>query len=625
MAKKIVILGAGYAGVLVAKKLEKKLKGQSVDITLIDKNPFHTMLTELHEVAAWRVDESGIRIDLDKIFAGRKVNVVLDTITEADYENRRLTGKASSYEYDYLVMATGCKPTFFGVPGAEENSFTLWSYEDAVKLRVHIMNMFREASKETDPARKKVLLTFYVIGAGFTGVEMIGELAEFVPIACEKFGIDPADVNMHLVDVLPKIMPFLPDKARNRAMKRLAKLGVNVSLETNVIGVGESSISLKSADVEKTDQSHTIIWTCGIEGSDIAQKAEALGHAPHSRGRIQTDKYLRSLKYPNVYVAGDNIFYIPEGEEAPVPQMVENCEHSAPVVAKNIVKEIGGDLPTEEYKPKFHGAMVCIGGRYGTAYGGLPGKFFVMPSFFAMLAKHFINMLYFFSILGFNKVASYTKHEFFTIRDKRSFLGGHFSNRSPLFLLVPLRLFMGMYFIYYAYVRIVFDWLSSPQLSNIFHTVANQFRPVYDIPGTSIATDFVFFNQIRFSMSNVLGVTYAWLQTSPMSWFLESFVVSSPAAEMFWQTAVVVFCILVGLSLMSGLFTTVSSIGAFFYVVVLFMTTGLPFHTWWLAFAPFAVMFAGGRVLSLDYYVMPWLNKRWKKCKCVKKWYLYND
>jgi len=625
MTKKIVVLGAGYAGVLVAKKLEKKLKGQDVEITLIDKNPFHTMLTELHEVAAWRVDESSIRIELKKIFAGRKVNIVLDTITDVSYDNQCLTGTVGNYEYDYLVMASGCKPTFFGVEGAKEHSFTLWSYEDAVILREHIMNMFREASKETDPARKAALLTFYVIGGGFTGVEMVGELAEFMPIACEKFCIDPEDVNMHLLDVLPKIMTFLPDKARNRAMARLEKMGVNVSLETNVISISEAGINFKKDGKESSDASHTIIWAAGTEGSDIAQKAEALGHAQNSRGRVQTDKYLRSLEHPNVYVAGDNIFYIPEGETDPVPQMVENCEHCAPVIAENIASEIKGEAPSKEYTPQFHGAMVCIGGRYGTSYGGLGKKFSVQPSFMAMFAKHFINIIYFIQILGWNKIISYLRHEFFTIRNKRSFVGGHFSNRTPTFFLVPLRLFMGMYFIYRAYVLYMFGWLRSPQLTNIFHTVANQFRPAYDIPGTAISMDFTFFNQIRFSMTNVLGVTYAWLQTTPVSWFLETFVVSSPETEMFWQTTIIIFCILIGLSLMSGLLTTLSSLGSFAYAVILVLTTGLPFYTWWLLFAPIAIIFCGGKVFSLDYYFMPWLKKRWDNLAFVKKWYLYHD
>jgi len=182
MAKKnVVILGAGYAGILIAKKLAKQIKKQKitdVELTIIDKNPFHTMLTELHEVAACRVDESSIRIDLQKVFQGRAVNVVLDTIVQADYENKRLTGTRKTYDYDYLVMASGCKSTYFGVKGAEEHSFPLWSYDEAVNLRDHIEQMFRGAASETDAERRKAMLTFYIIGAGFTGVEMAGELAE---------------------------------------------------------------------------------------------------------------------------------------------------------------------------------------------------------------------------------------------------------------------------------------------------------------------------------------------------------------------------------------------------------------------------------------------------------------
>lgn len=627
-SKKILVLGAGYAGVLVAKKLEKKLKNQSVEITLIDKNPFHTMLTELHEVAAWRVDESSIRIDLKKIFAGRKVELVLDTIVETDFENKRLVGQVGQYEYDYLVMASGCKPTYFGVEGAKEHSFSLWSYEDAVRLREHIMNMFRQASKEQDPARRKAMLRFYVIGAGFTGIEMVGELAEFAPIACEKFDIAREDVEIYNVDILDKIMPVLPDKARNRAMKRLEKMGVTMALNTRVCSIREDGIELSSggSDACTFEATDTVIWAAGTEGSDIVMNsAEDLGAAPKTRGQIQTDKYLRSLNHPNVYIAGDNIFYVPEGEEEPVPQMVENCEHCAPIIAGNIVDELAGREPSHEYKPKFHGMMVCIGGRYGTAYGGLPGKFFVQPSFIAMMAKHFINLVYFFQILGINKVLSYIKHEFFSIRDRRSFVGGHLSNRGPLFFIVPLRLFMGMYFIYSAYVRIMFNWLNSPQLNDIFATVRNQFRPVYDIPGTSIAMDFTFFNQFRFSMSNVESVTYMWFQTTPVSWFLETFVVASPSHEMFWQTTIIIVFFLIGLSLMGGLFTTLSAFAALAYAIIVLMTTGLPFYTWWLLFAPFALMFIGGRVFALDYYVMPWIKRRWKNCRFVKKWYLYKD
>ena len=134
--KRVVVLGAGYSGVLTAKKLAKKLS--QATITIIDKKPYHTMLTELHEVAANRVDEDSIKMELKEIFAHRDVRVVLDRIINFDVDNKVLEGEASSYEYDILVLAAGSKPTFFGVEGASEHSHTLWSFEDAVILREHI-------------------------------------------------------------------------------------------------------------------------------------------------------------------------------------------------------------------------------------------------------------------------------------------------------------------------------------------------------------------------------------------------------------------------------------------------------------------------------------------------------
>ncbi|HCA30866.1 MAG TPA: pyridine nucleotide-disulfide oxidoreductase, partial [Ruminococcaceae bacterium] len=190
MIMNILIIGAGYAGVLTAKKLAKRFKkNEDVSITIVDKNPFHTMLTELHEVAANRVEEDSIKLSLKKIFAGRKVKVRLDVIQDIDFANKKAVGLKDSYAYDYLVVAAGSKPTFFGVPGAQEYAYKLWSYDDAVVLRDHIHDCFRRASREINPEEKKKLLSFFVVGAGFTGTEMMGELAEYIPILCEEFEI----------------------------------------------------------------------------------------------------------------------------------------------------------------------------------------------------------------------------------------------------------------------------------------------------------------------------------------------------------------------------------------------------------------------------------------------------
>ncbi|MCL2580678.1 MAG: FAD-dependent oxidoreductase [Oscillospiraceae bacterium] len=617
MSKKIVVLGAGYAGILIAKKLEKKLKGKDATITLIDKNPYHTMLTELHEVAAWRVDESSIRMDLKKIFAGRNVAVVQDNITSADYDNNTISSEGTTYPYDYLVMATGSKPTFFGVEGAKENSLTLWSYTDAVRLRDHIENMFIQAYRETDPEIKKSMLTFYIVGGGFTGVEMAGELAEYAPLACKKFEIDPGLVRIVNVDVLPRLMPFLPEKTAEKAVKRLEKMGVSVSLGTNVVRIGKNEIEVSKDGQTIVESTHTVIWGAGTEGSGVVMQSETLGLGKNSRGRVQTDSYLRSLTHPNVYVGGDNMFYIPEGEKVPVPQMVENCEACAPVIASNIVDEINGNPPQNKYKPKFHGAMVCIGGRYGQSYVGTHEKKFSPPSFISMFAKHFINIIYFFQVAGWNKVFSYIKNEFFNIRNQRSFVGGHFSNRTPVFFLVPLRLFMGIYFIYYAYRRYALGWLSESRLRDSFYNVAEQFRPA--------VFEFELWDQIRFSVFVAGDYMHMWLQSTPMLWFLEGWVFASSGSEIFFQTLIVLFELFVGLALLAGLFTTLAGLGVMFFSLMIMLTTGLPFGLWWLPFAGLAQVFTGGKVLSFDYYVMPWLAKKWRNINFMRKWYLYHD
>lgn len=656
--KKVVIIGAGYAGVLIAKKLAKKQKkSNGFEITLIDRNPFHTMLTELHEVAAGRVEEDSIKISLNKVFAGRDVKLVTDSVTSVDYAAKSVSGDKNTYPYDYLVMATGSKPAFFGVPGAEENAFSLWSYGDAVKLREHIMNVFRAASLETDAAKRKKLLSFVTVGAGFTGVEMAGELAELVPSLCHRFEIDPEDVSMYDVDMLDRCCTAFAPKLSQKVQSRLEKMGVKVLLKTNILSVGEDYIEYKADGKTGKIDSRTIIWTAGITGSDVATaSAETLGSA--GRGRIQTDEYLRAKNDQSVYVAGDNVFYIPEGEKDPVPQMVENAEACADTVVHNMLVALTGSGEMEKYAPKLHGSMACIGGRYGVAYVGMPGKFFGLPSFLAMFSKHFINIIYFIKILGWHKVFSYINHEFFQIRGKRSFVGGHFSNRSASFFLVPLRVYLGAYWVYEAIVKILEGWLSSPKLSGSIGG-ANAFYDALLNGGSSAAGAVSAATGAADAVTAATGVAteavagaaqslgevianwnILWLfrvilvhsgeymfkiQVPFVDWIMNTFVFPSDGMQLFMQTVIVLTEIAVGLCLMGGLFTTpaaVVSVGLQF----MFMTsTGLYMETWWMVFACIAMMFGAGRVFSLDYYVMPWLKNCWKNVKFAKKWYLYND
>lgn len=226
--KRIIIVGGGYSGILTAKKLEKRLRSRrDVEIALIDKKPYHTMLTELHEVAGGRVDEESIRISNRKVFAGRRIEFIHDTAESCDFKAKEVYGKRGVYHYDYLVMAAGSRPTYFGIPGPAEYACPLWSYDDAVSLRERIQNSFRKASSETNEEEKRRLLTFYIVGAGFTGVEMAGELAEYAPMLCDIMEIDPRLVSIFNLDALPRVVPNLPENLSVKIRRRLEKMGVS--------------------------------------------------------------------------------------------------------------------------------------------------------------------------------------------------------------------------------------------------------------------------------------------------------------------------------------------------------------------------------------------------------------
>jgi NADH dehydrogenase len=626
--KKVVILGGGYGGVLTAKKLAKKFKkDDSVEITLIDKKPYHTLLTELHEVAAGRVEEDAIRIDLKKIFAGRKVNVVLDEITDIDFKDQVLRSGRSSYKYDYLVIGTGCKPTFFGIPGAEEYTQKLWSYEDAVHLREHILNMFRKAVKETNEEARQKLLTFVVVGGGFTGIEMIGELGEWKDRLCEDFHIEKEEVKLYVVDVLPTILPNLPKNLIKKAEKRLEKLGVNIITGAGITKVTEDSVTLGDKEIIDT---YTVIWAAGVEGSDLVGKMDL---EQKGRKRIVINDKLQAPGYENVYVVGDNMFYIPEGEERPVPQMVENCEHAAPIIAHNIYTDIKGGQK-KSYKPEFHGVMVCIGGRYGVAHLGVPGKFISLSGFFAMFIKHFINLVYFFQVAGFNKCWSYMLHEFFHVKDRRSFVGGHFAKASPNFWLVPLRIFVG------------YKWLEQGlhKLPGILQDPSKIFLipppPTADaVTGASQAAQAaVDATSAATAAAGAAGQTVSqWGTALPVPGFIDSIVKWSmdiffytpdggyTVLAQIFQAGMVIGEIVVGLLLITGLFTAVASIVSVAMGMMIWASGMAPYEMLWYLSGGIALIGGAGSTFGLDYYVLPVLKKLWKKIGIVRKYYLYVD
>ena len=660
--KKIVVHGGGYAGVLTAKKLAKKFKkDKDVHITLIDKQSYHTMLTELHEVAAGRVDEESIRMDLKRIFAGRNVEVVLDEIKTIDFDQKVLGSDQQLYEYDYLVIGTGCKPTFFGIPGAE-HAHQLWSYTDAVNLREHILTMFRQAALTADKQKRRELLTFVTVGAGFTGVEMAGELGEWKDELCRSFHIDRDEVSLYIVDFAPKVLPMYPDKLIKKAEKRLIKLGNELVMNSAVSEIHEDKVVLNKG--EKVIQTHTVIWAAGIEGSDIVDQASV---EKAGRGRIVTNGHLQAKDYEDVYVVGDNIFYIPEGEERPVPQMVENAEHSAPVVAHNIAVDINGGTH-KTYKPTFHGSMVCIGSRYGVAQVGMPGMWFNLSGFFAMASKHLINIIYFIQVLGFNKIWSYLMHEFFHTKNNRSMVGGLLSNSAPVFWKFPLRIFIGFMWLQQGLTKlpkIVHDFnnvflLPAPPKADtiggaseavsqvvpeVVETVTAASGAIAEGASSAAAavsqtvSDVVSNSGDIFTMlADAIHDFMNWITVLPVPGFVENMVNWSmdaffytPDGTQFTQLASLVqggmICgeIIFGGMLIIGLFTPVAAIATIAMGCMIWASGMAPTEMLWYLVGGFALIGNSGMVLGLDYYVWPWIRKMLPKIPLLKKWYLYVD
>ena len=176
-------------------------------------------MTELHEVAGGRVHPESVQIELSKIFARTKVNVVTDLIEKVDTDNKTVKTTNGNYTYDYLVVGTGSEPAFFGVPGVKENGFTLWSFEDAMKIRHHVQKMFKLAAKERNEAKRKEMLTFVVAGSGFTGIEMAGELLEWKTRLAKEHNVDENEVRLMVVEAMGTILNMLDRKQADKAEK----------------------------------------------------------------------------------------------------------------------------------------------------------------------------------------------------------------------------------------------------------------------------------------------------------------------------------------------------------------------------------------------------------------------
>lgn len=504
---RIVIAGGGYAGIHAAKRLHKAFKHeQDVDITLVDKHPYHTLMTELHEVAGSRVEEDAVKISFARIFAGKRVNVATDKIQTVDFDDQVVIGEFDRYPYDYLVVGLGSEPEFFGIPGIQEHSLTLWSLDDAVEIRRHVESMYEAAAEEPDDAKRRELLTFVVAGAGFTGIELAGELLEQRKQLCERYRVDFDEVRVVVVEALDSVCTMLPENLRTKAEERLRKMGAEVLLNSRITEAGEDHVVIQDGEDIST---RTFVWTCGVGGSSFAgnldltkgkcsnrlcqfaRESGTCGNAtcqyriqqgvdflPGKRGRLLANAYMQSTDYSNVYVVGDNVWFVED--ETPLPQIVETALQTGETAAENIIRTMRGSSERKEFESNYHGFMVSIGSKYGVAdVAGMK-----LSGFTAIAMKHMVNLHYLWTVAGFNACWGYLKHEFFTIKNRRSIVGGMAAATAPSFMLFPLRLFLGAKWLIEGVKKVTEGWLS-PGSGSIFRPDTSQIR----LPGVSFSDD----------------------------------------------------------------------------------------------------------------------------------------
>ena len=581
--EKIIILGAGYAGIKAAKTLNKKFKkDNSVEITLIDQNPHHTLLTELHEVAGNRIESSGVKISLTDIFSNSKVQVVEDKITDINTKKELLISENKKYDYDYLVLGVGSEPAYFNIPGMEENAFTLWSLDDAKEINNHIRNMFKLAANEQDLNKREEMLTFTIGGAGFTGIETAGEIAEWTDDLCDKYNISPREVSIKVVEAQKGILPNLgAQQIRNAEQYLTQELEVDLLTEANICEVKNNSILVNSctkedgyitdtSDSEEEIKTRTLIWTGGIKAKDFVKK---IGVNLNHRDRIEVNQYLQT-SINNIYAIGDNAYFETKDDYA-LPQLVEAAVQAGKCAAYNIHADIK-DKQLKEFDPQLHGVMVSVGSNYAVAeLKPISNLTIPLVGFLAMMAKHLINIHYLFEVNGFKLVFKYIKEQFSHTKGGIGMLVRHFSKKSGTFWLAFLRVFLGLRFLLEAISKIQKGWLTSSE---------------------------------GFLVSGASSVL--WSSGTP-EWYVNLLKTFMVPHQVIFQKILVLAELGVALSLIFGCLTILGGLvaagmSANFIMGALGSDAGI-WEPVWLFLISLTMLSGAGKAFGIDYYLIPWL------------------
>ncbi len=395
---KVVICGAGFSGVRAGLDLSRLLPDCS--ITLIDQNPYHCYTPDLYEVAAAVLKKETkaefknlagtVNIPLKKIFAGKKnVTLVTSRIERIDLDKKEVKTKNNHFSYDFLVLALGSEANYYGIAGAQEYSHPLKSAENALNIRDDLEELIREKGKNIEVV---------IAGGGFSGVELAGELSEFLP----------AQARLVILEREKSILTGMGSWAQEVAAKRLHNLGVRVLTEHSIKCVEKDKVLLDSGKTVRFDY---LIWTTGVTGR---MQDSIAGARFNEKGKLDVEADLSLEKHPEVFVAGDLVEFGGKDGREPVPAVGWAAVSEAETVAKNLAFRLSGK-GTKTYLPKKPAFVVPVGGKFAlTDVFGLK-----LTGFVAWIIKRLVSLKYMLSLLPFfealmvfwREVEIYTKND----------------------------------------------------------------------------------------------------------------------------------------------------------------------------------------------------------------------
>jgi NADH dehydrogenase len=356
----IVLAGAGYAGLHAALRLTARLRGNpETELVLVDRHDYHQVLTELPRVAGGTRAADAVRIPLQDMLADR-VSFVQAEISGFDLAGRRLLTAGGPIGWRRLVLALGSRPNDFDIPGLAQRALSLYSASDAERAWAAVNEALMAAAAAADPERQRRLATVVVGGAGATGVELAGELAEVLPKVASRHGLTPGQPAVLLVEAGPTILAGSSPQLIDKATRILSDLGVRVRTNAAIAAATEEGFRLTDGQLVAGG---VFIWAGGLKAPELVADSELpTGH----NGRVKVDQYLRVLDHPEIYVAGDLASVVDPLTGHVLPSLAQVALEEGETVARNLDAELKG-RPLEAFTFHDKGFVVSVGTRRGVA------------------------------------------------------------------------------------------------------------------------------------------------------------------------------------------------------------------------------------------------------------------